>query len=148
MTTRARTPLRERLVRGPEHRRARERDHREIDGVGDLVDRSVGSHTGDRLPVAVHGVRRTGEVTFQDVAEELAADRAPPLRGTDHGDGPRLEERPQGGDDRLVVPGLDTLAVPLGRSDRELHLELATLQRAGQLEAGRLEDADHGAVVG
>ena len=75
----------------------------------------------------------------EDVAEELAADRAAPLRGADDGDARRLEERPQRGDDGLVVARVDVLAVASGRGDRELHLDLAALELAGQLEAGRRE---------
>ena len=57
MTTRARTPLAERLARGSEHRRARERDHREIDGVRDLVDRS--GRRAHRRPAPRRGSRGT-----------------------------------------------------------------------------------------
>ena len=116
--------LAQRLLRGSEDRRAGRRDHREIDRVRDLLDRAVGSHAGDRLAVAVHRVGGAGEVAGEDVAEELTADRAPPLGGADHGDASRLEERPQGGDDGLVIALLDALEEALGRRDRELHLEL------------------------
>ena len=68
--------LAERLLGGFEHGRGRQRDHGEVDGVGDLLDRAVGAHARDRLAVAVDRVRRAGEVALEDVAEELAADRA------------------------------------------------------------------------
>ena len=47
-----------------------------------------------------------------------------------------------------MVSRLDVLAVALGRGDRELHLDLAALEGSRELEPGRLEDAEHGAVVG
>ena len=139
--------LAQRLLGRAQNGRAGQRDHGEIDRVGDLLDRAVGANAGDRLTITVHRVGGAGEVAGEDVAEELAADRAPPLGGADDGDGPRLEEGPERGDDRLVVAGIDVLAVGLGRRDRELHFELAALELARQLEAGRLEDAQHGAVV-
>ena len=61
------------------------------------------------------------------------------LRGWKNG----LERR----DDGLVVAGLDVVAVALRRRDRELHLHLAALELAGQLEACRFEDAEHRAVL-
>ena len=57
---------------------ARHADHREIDLVGDLVDGRVAVHAGDGDAVAVDGVRGAGEVRAENVAIELAADRAAP----------------------------------------------------------------------
>ena len=139
--------LAQRLLGRAENRRARKRDHGQVDRVGDLLDRLVAANAGDRLAVAVHGVGGAREVPGEDVAEELAADRAASLGGADDGDAPRLEEGSERRDDRLVVAGLDVLAVRLGRRDRELHLELAALELARQLEPGRLEHAQHGAVI-
>ena len=139
--------LAQRLLRRPENRGARQGDHGEIDRIGDLLDRAVGADAGDRLAVAVDRVGGAGEVAGEDVAEQLAADRAAPLGGADDGDAPGLEERLERGDDRLVVARVDVLAVALRRRDRELHLHLAALELAGQLEACRLEDAEHGPVV-
>ena len=139
--------LAQRLLRRAEDRRGGQRDHREVDRVGDLFDRAVGADAGNRLAVAVHRVGGAGEVAGEDVAEELAADRAAPLGGADDGDAPGLEERLERGDDRLVVARLDVLAVALRRRDRELHLQLAALELAGQLEACRLEDAEHRPVL-
>ena len=147
MTTSARTPLRSACSAASSTAAPGSEITARSTGVGDLLDRPVAAHAGDRLAVAVDRVGGAGEVAGEDVAEELAADRAAPPRGADDGDAPRLEERPQRGDDRHVVARVDVLAVALGRRDRELHLELAALELARQLEAGRLEDAEHGAVV-
>ena len=46
-----------------------------------------------------------------------------------------------------MVALVDPLAVALCRGDRELHLELAAFELARELETGRLEDAQHVAVV-
>ena len=102
--------------------------------------------TGSRAPV--DRVGGAAEVAPEDVPEELAADRSASPGGPDHGDGARLEERPEGRDDGRVVPLVDVSAVALRRCDRELHLDRALLELAGELEAGGLEDAQHLAVVG
>ena len=85
--------LAERLLGGLEHGRRRQRDDGEVDRVRDLLDRGVRTNAGDRLAVPVHRVRGTREVALEDVAEELAADRAAPARRADDGDARRLEER-------------------------------------------------------
>ena len=72
-----------------EHARARHADDGEVDRVGDLLDRRVRAHAGDRLAAAVDGVGGAGEVRGEDVAEELAADRAAARRRADHGDASR-----------------------------------------------------------
>ena len=140
--------LPQRLLGRLEDGRGRERDDGQVDRVGDLFDRPIAANPRDGLAVSVDGVRSAVEIACEDVPEELTADRAAPLRSADDGDSRRLEERPQRGDDRLVVTRVDVLAVRLGRRDRELHLELAALELARQLESGGLEHAQHGAVVG
>ncbi len=55
-------------------------DHREVDVVGNLGDRPVPPHARHGGAVPVHGVRGAREVGLEDVAEELATDRAPRLR--------------------------------------------------------------------
>ena len=68
-----------------EHMLGGQTDDRELDRVVDLPDRRVGAHAGDRLPFEVDGERGADEICFEDVAEELAPDRATPARRTDHG---------------------------------------------------------------
>ena len=79
--------LAQRLVGRLEHAAAGQADDREVDRVGDLGDRVVAAHAGDRLAAAVDRVGGAGEVGLEHVAEELAADRAAPARGADHGHG-------------------------------------------------------------
>ena len=130
-----------------EHGARRQRDDRDVDLVGNLGNRAVRPHTRDGLSVSVHGVRSARKVSGEDVPEQLAADRASSPGGADHGHAPWLEERAERRGHGGVVALLDSLAIPLGRSDRELHLELAALELARQLEADRLEDAEHVAVL-
>ena len=94
------------------------------------------------------GIGGSGEVRLEDVAEELAADRATPRRRTDDGDAPRLEERAQRCNDGGVIAFLDTELEPLRCRDREPHLDDAAGELALQLEAGTLEDAEHRHVLG
>ena len=82
-------------------------DNREVDGVGYIDDRAVSANAGHRLTVTVHRVGGPDELAREDVAEELAADRAPARRRSNDGDRARLEERPQRCDDRGVVACLD-----------------------------------------
>jgi hypothetical protein len=46
-----------------------------------------------------------------------------------------------------VVTILDARPVHLRRCDRKLHLDLAAIERAADLEAGVTKDAEHGAVL-
>ena len=79
-------------------------------GSGIVGDRAVAAHAGDGLAVAVDRIRGAGELAGEDVAEELAADRAAPARRADDGDRLRLEERAQRRDDGDVVARLDARA--------------------------------------
>ncbi len=126
----------------------RDGDHGQVDRVGDLGHGRVRPHARHRLRAPVDRVGGAAEVTREDVPEELPADRSASPGGPDHGDGARLEERPEGGDDGRMVPLVDVPPVALRRCDRELHLDLALLELAGELEACGLEDAEHLAVVG
>ena len=148
ITQSARTPFRSASCRRFEHVAARNADHGEIDGIGDLLDRAIGAYSGDRFSRAVHGVRRAYEVGGDDVAKELAADDAASLRRADHGDAGWGEERTERRRDGDVVALLDPRAELLGRCDREPNLDLAALERARHLEAGVSEDAEHGRVLG
>ena len=139
--------LPQRLRRRFEHAAARDADHGEIDGIGDLLDRAIGAYSGDRFARAVHGVRRAYEVGGDDVAKELAADRAASLRRADHRDAGWGEERTERRRDGNVVALLDPRAELLGRCDREPNLDLAALERARHLEAGVSEDAEHRRVL-
>ena len=125
----------------------RQRHNRDVDLVGNLGYRAVPPHTSHGLSVSIHRVGSARKVPGEDVPEQLAAYRASSPGGADHGHAPRLEERAQRRGHGGVVALLDPLAIPLGRGDRELHLELAALELARQLEAGGLEDAEHVAIV-
>ena len=56
--------------------RVRNADNGEIDDYGNVSDFRVARHTADGLATAVDRIRRTGEVAGEDVAKQLAADRA------------------------------------------------------------------------
>ena len=140
--------LAQRLLGGFEHRGRRQRDHGEVDLVRDLFDRAIGADAGHGLAVAVDREGGAGEVAGEDIAEELATDRAATLGGPDDRDASGQEEGRQRGDDRFVIAGLDARAIALRGRDRELNLQLAALQLARQLEARRFEDAEHRPVVG
>ena len=122
-------------------------EHGEVDRLRDLLDRAVRAHAGDGLSAAVDRVRDPGEVPGENVPEQLASDRPAPPRRADDRHAARLEERPQRRRDRRVISLGDAFPIPLGRDDRELHLDLAALQLARELEARGLEDAEHVAVV-
>src|SRR5262249_52938306 len=114
---------RERLLCRVEHQLSWETDNSEVDGIGNLAHRAVAVDAGDRVAVAVHRVDGTGEIAGEDVAEELAADRAAALRGSDDGNGVRLEERLERRPHRDVIALGHVLAVGVGRRDREPNLE-------------------------
>ena len=117
----------------PPPRRARARPGTQMTarstGSGHLADRPVAAHAGDRLAAAVDRVGGAGEVRREDVAEQLAADRAAPRRRADDRDRRRREERPQRRGDGDVVALVDARAEALGRRDREAHLDLAAFER-------------------
>ena len=103
--------LAQRLLGGRDDAFAGQADQGEIDVVRDLGDRRVSAHACDRLGLQVDRVGGAAEVRAQDVAEQLASDRAPALRGAEHGDRARGEERLQRGGGGDVVAALDALLV-------------------------------------
>ena len=117
-------------------------DHGEVDCGVDLGDGSVGAHAGNGLRFQVHGIRRAGEVRRQNVAKELAADRAAPARSTHDGERARAEERSQRVDDGDVVPLRDTTFVVVRRGDREAQFDLVPVLRARHLESRVAEDRE------
>src|SRR5206468_3701368 len=124
-----------RLGRRVEHAAAGYADHDEVHIFRHFGDRRVASDAGNGLAPAVHWIGGAGEVGREDVAEELAADRAAAFRGADNRDRAGGEERPQRRDDREVVALVDTCSETLGRGDRKANLDLAAVQRARDLEA-------------
>ena len=101
----------QRFLRGVDHALARQADDAQVDRIGDLLDRAVGADPGDGLAGAVDRVGGAGEPSCEDVAEQLAADRAAARRGTDHGNRRRLEERSQRGGHGDVVTLVDARLV-------------------------------------
>ena len=124
----------------------RRTDDGEIYGVGDVSDGAVSPNACDRLAVPIHGVCGTHVLALEDVAEELASDRAPARRGAEHRDGLRLEERTERRDDRSVITFLDERCVTDGGSDRERHLDLPPPPSSRHFEAHSFEDLDHAAL--
>ncbi len=137
----------ERFFSRVEHQLPRQADDREVHRLSDLPHRAVTVDAGDGVSVPVHRVDGAGEVADEDVAEELAADRAAALRRTDHGDGARPEERLERGAHRDVVAFGDVLAIRVRGRDREADFELAAFAGAGYREAGVAEHAEHPIVV-
>ncbi len=97
----------ERIVRRVEDPVGRQADDCELDRVGDLADRRVGTYARDRLPFQIDGERGPREVGVEDVAKELAPDRTTLSRCSDDGDRSRGKEWAQRGDDGGVVSLLD-----------------------------------------
>src|SRR5581483_4630645 len=71
----AHVPL-QRGLGGLDDEAGREADDGEVDLPVDLVDRPLRADAGDRLSLEVDGVGDALEIGLEDVAEELAADRA------------------------------------------------------------------------
>ena len=117
-------------------------------GVRDLRDRAVAAHAGDRLAAAVDRVGGAGEVGLEHVAEELAADRAAPARGADHGHARGSKngrsEAATATWSRSSTRARNASVAAIGK----LHLDLAVLELARDLEAGPGEDAEHRLVLG
>ena len=105
--------LRGALVDDLYHRRGRHRDHSQVDRTRDAGDGCVGGHRLHYL-VGADRVHRARELRIKEVAEELAADRAPPPRGAHNGDRSRFEEAPHRGDGGQVVALGKALARRLG----------------------------------
>ena len=147
ITQTARTPVSRTRIHRLEDRGRRETDDRELDGIGDVRDGAVSPDACDRLAVAIHGVCGTHVLALEDVAEELASDRAPARRGAEHRDGLRLEERTERRDDRGVITFLDERCIPDGGGDRERHLDLTAGKSSRHFEAHAFEDFDHRSVV-
>ena len=87
-------PALERRLAPGDHQLARQADDGEVDRLRDLLDRRVALDAGDRLAVAVDRIGAALEATLEDVAEEIAPDRAVTRRRAQHGHAFRLEERP------------------------------------------------------
>ena len=138
---------RERFLRRVEHLLSRHADDGEVDRLRDLPHRAVAVDAGDGVALPVHRVHRAGEVAGEDVAEQLAADRAAAPRRADDRDRPRPEERLERGPHGDVVALGHVLAIRVGRRDREPDLELAALAGARDREACVTEDAEHRVVV-
>ena len=109
--------------------------------------RAVAVDAGDGVALAVDRVHGAGEVAGEDVAEQLAADRAAALRRAHDGDGARLEEGLERGAHRDVVALGHVLAIRVGGSDRESDLDLAAFAGARDREARVAEHAEHRGVV-
>jgi hypothetical protein len=114
-------------------------DDCEIDRVRDLADRPVGADAGHRLSFEVDGEGGADEICFEDVAEELASDRATPARGADHGHRGRGEEWTQRGDAGRVLSFVATRPQCAGCGDGETELDLAALSHVPELEPGVFE---------
>ena len=141
-------PARERLLGRSEDVLSGEADDGEVDGLGQLLERSEAADAADGLAVAVDRVGGALEVGGEDVAEQLAADRPSPVRRADDGQRARLEERPQRGGDGAVVALVHARPERLGRGDRERDLDLAAVELARDVEARVPEDREHRAVLG
>ena len=64
---------------------AREADDHQVRHARELAHGAVSADPGDRFAPTVHGVDDAGELGFNDVAEEPAADGVPPPRGAEDG---------------------------------------------------------------
>ena len=143
---RART-LAERSLRLGQHSLTRHAEDGEVDVAGDVRDRRVGLNAGDRRRLRVHRIGDAVEAGLEDVAEELAADRATTGRGADDRHRARREERPQRRGDGDVIALVDGSAITRGGLDLEAHLRRAALEPPRDGEAGVGEDAEHRLVV-
>jgi hypothetical protein len=135
-------------VGGVEHMLAGNAEDGEVDVVRNLVDRRVPSDAGDRRPVAVDRIRRSAEVGLEDVAEELAADRAATRGRAQDRHRAGREERSERRAHGCVVAAVCLLEERRRRRDRKLDLDLAQVELARHREADLLEDLQHLAVRG
>lgn len=103
--------------------------------------------TGNGVPVPVHGIGGAREVAGENVAEQLAADRAAARRGSEHRDRARPEEGLERRANRDVVACGRLLAIGGRRLDRKPDLGLAALTRARDREPGVPEDPEHRRVL-
>ncbi len=83
----------QRRLHGIEHSGGWNTENRKLDRIGNLGDRAVASDARDRLPLAIDRIRGAVELTGEDVAEKLAADRSASRRGAHYGNRVGLEER-------------------------------------------------------
>src|SRR5262249_27295706 len=127
------------VLGGVEHLRTGDADHREVDDLGQLVDRGGWRPRGDWIGAAVERVSGSLEIGLEDVAEELATDRAAPTRRAEHGNGSRLEERLQRRDHANVVTALDAQGERPGRGDGEAELYLSAAELTNKV-AGRVRE--------
>ncbi len=140
------SPLQRRLD-PVQHVLGRQADDDQVRRLGELLDRPVAANTGDGVTGRVHRVGDAFELPRDDVAEEQAADRFPPLGCTEHGDARGREEGPERGDGGEMVALVHPLEVRLGGLDPELDLDGPALERPRALEPHSLEDAEHRAVL-
>ena len=124
-------------------------DDREVDWVGDLLERGVGADAGDRLARPVHRVGGARELRRLRMLRKSS----PPIdprraRGADTATRRRREERPQRCGDRDVVALVDARLVAPCRGDRELTSTTPLVELARRLEPGVREHGQHGPVLG
>ncbi len=122
------------------------RDQRQVDRAGDVVDRPVHHDTGDSLGRRVHRVDVAGEPVNQEVGQQLVADGARFAARTDHCDRPRFQQsrdRPGLGPLRTLLHRGERLGC---RIDRHPDLNDAVGERAAGLESGLLQHRQHAAV--
>ena len=137
----------ERILCRREHLLARHADDGEVDRLLDLRHRPLAVDPRDGVALPVHGVHGAGEVAGEDVAEQLAPDRAATLRRAHHRDGARPEERLERGPHGHVVAFGHVVAIGIGGRDCEPDLELAAFAGAGDREAGVAEHVEHRVVL-
>src|SRR6266545_5213563 len=137
----------ERILRRFEHVLSRNADHRQVDPVRNRRDLRVPLNTRNRLTSSIDRICSAAKLALEDVPEKLAANRSTSWRCADHGDRPRLEERPQGFDDCRMVAKIYALDVRGRRRDRERDLDDPLGPRTIDLEAGVRKDGQHRGVA-
>jgi hypothetical protein len=85
-------PVSERRFAPLEDEPTGEADDGKVDRVGNLLDRLVPLETRNRLSLAVHRIGPTVKAAGDDVAKEVAADRAGAGRRAQHGHALGLKE--------------------------------------------------------
>ena len=141
-------PMSKRRFAPVEDEPAGEADNGEVDHVVYLLERLVALDSRDRLSLAIYGIGPTSEAARDDVAKEIAPDRAGSRRRSHHDHALGLEKGPKRSDDRRVVTLVDMGAIRLGRGERKLELDASLVEPASDVEPGVREDTKHGAVVG
>ncbi len=129
-----------------------DRDHREVDLLVDLAERTVGRDAVERgqalVESAVHRVGASGVAGGEEVAQDRASDPAGGAAGADDGDG-------AGGEEALHRAGLGALFAAaldgeglLGGFEVEGEVDGAVLEAASLGVPGVPEDLDHLVVRG